>query len=39
MNPDYVEIMRSRMVDWLGTEAAEVLCVGCEPIDTSGVLI
>jgi DNA modification methylase len=37
-NPDYVDEIRRRAVDWLGAAAAEVTCVGCEAPDTSGVI-
>lgn len=38
-DPDYVDEIRRRAVEWLGADAREVLCVGCQPLDVSGVLL
>jgi DNA modification methylase len=35
---DYVDVIRREVVNWLGPDAAEVLCVNCSPVDTSGLL-
>jgi DNA modification methylase len=39
INPDYADVIRQRAVEWLGRAADEVLCVGCQPLDPSGVLL
>ncbi len=39
MDPDYVDVLRGSIPRWLGKAASEVLCVNCEPIDTSGLLL
>ena len=39
INPEYVDIIRGKAVQWLGKAAEEVLCVGCQPLDPSGVLL
>lgn len=38
-NPDYVDLIREGSIRWLGKEAQNVLCVGCKPIDVSGILL
>jgi DNA modification methylase len=38
-DPGYVDVIRREAVRWLGKEAAEVLCVNCDPIDPDGILI
>ncbi len=36
---DYVEIIRSESISWLGKEATSVLTINCKPIDTSEMLL
>lgn len=38
-DPAYVDIIRREAVKWLGKAAADVLCVNCDPIDPSGLLV
>jgi len=35
----YVEIMRTEVKSWLGTEAKDVLTVNCPPINISDILL
>lgn len=32
MDPDYVEVIRRHAEDWLGPEAANVMCINCRPL-------
>ena len=32
MDPDYIEVIRRNAEDWLGPEAAEVMCINCRPL-------
>ncbi len=32
IDPEYVNVIRSRATNWPGIEAAEVMCVGCRPL-------
>ncbi|MBI5598386.1 MAG: site-specific DNA-methyltransferase [Deltaproteobacteria bacterium] len=37
--PKYIEVIRKEMPDWLGAATKNVLFVGCQPPDTSSVLL
>ncbi|MBI5376004.1 MAG: site-specific DNA-methyltransferase [Candidatus Schekmanbacteria bacterium] len=37
--PKYIEIIRKEITDWLGMAAKDVLFVGCQPPDTSSILL
>ncbi len=37
--PEYVNLMRERAKNWLGKEAADVLCLNCPPISVDNLLI
>jgi DNA modification methylase len=39
MIPEYVDILRSSAVRWLGKRADDVLCVGCSSLDSSSELL
>lgn len=39
LNPDYIEIIRERAVQWLGKSADDVMCIGCRALDTATVLV
>lgn len=38
LDPEYVSVIRGEIPRWIGAESADVLCVGCEQVDTSGIL-
>jgi DNA modification methylase len=38
-NPDYIDEMKRMAQAMLGRRASEVICIGCEPIDTSHLLL
>ena len=37
-DPKYVEVIRDEAVKWLGTEANDILCLNCDPIDCARLL-
>lgn len=37
-DPKYVEVIRGEAVKWLGTEANDILCLNCDPIDCGSLL-
>lgn len=39
IDPDYVDVIRSKVVDWLGVDAANVMCIGCPPPPTASRLL
>ncbi len=39
MDPNYIEVIRSGAVKWLGNEASEVLCINCRTLDGSSTLL
>ena len=37
--PKYIDVIRSDIANWLGSATKNVLFVGCQPPDTSSVLL
>jgi DNA modification methylase len=37
--PKYINVIRKEMTDWLGASTKDVLFIGCQPADTSSVLL
>jgi len=35
----FVNLIRKRVVKWLGKDAADVLCLNCPPINVEGILL
>jgi DNA modification methylase len=35
LDPDYVDVIKKNLIKSMGNEAADVMCLGCAPIDDS----